>query len=194
MKNWCCPFCSKNTMMEAFFEFNFNSPEQKMLDDINKIVQHHESRRVFLLVDSKIGGDRKTGTAVMLLEANLKYLILLRYEHDKVPSLIRFVQDNIKICTDQLKLNPLILIIDQDSSILKFSCDFIEPSLVCPTDTGHLMKTWIYRDPHHLYFQFDRAFARSRTCLNPSIFKNFKVHCFNSDYQFKYHTILELIV
>jgi hypothetical protein len=162
-----------------------------MLDDIKKIINKYASKRVFLLMDSKIGGNRRTGTAVMILEANLKYLILLRYEQDKIPSLIRFVQDNIKICTDQLKLNPLILIIDQESSMLKYISDFIEPSMVCPTDEGSLLKTWIYRDPQHLFFQFDRVFARRTTCLNPSIFTTLNVHCFNSEYKFKYHTITE---
>jgi hypothetical protein len=191
MKNWYCPFCSKEKMLETFFEFNFNSPSQKMLDDINKIIQHHASRRVFLLVDNIIGGGRKSGTAVMILECNLKYRILLRYEHNIVPSFIHFLLDNIQICINKLKLNPVLLIIDQDSRVLQYTSTFIDPSFVCPTDTGHLIKTWIYCDPHHLYFQFDRAFARNGTSLNPSIFEYINVHCFDSNYQFKHHKITE---
>jgi hypothetical protein len=190
MKNWYCPFCSQEKMLETCFEFNFNSPSPKMLDDINKIIQHHASRRVFVLVDNIIGGGRKSGTAVMILECDLKYLILLRYEHNIVPSIMHFLLENIEICINKLKLNPVVLITDQDNRVLKYTSDFIEPCLVSPTDEGHLIKTWMYRDPHHLYFQFDRTFARNGTILNPSIF-NIKVHCFDSHYHFKHHSITE---
>jgi hypothetical protein len=105
---------------EKFFEFNFDVPKEQMLADMKKIVERHNGRRVILSVDNIVGGSRRGGTAAMVIEENLEYIYLLRFDQTPVLDSIIYVYDCLLLLINKLQLEPLVVVHDQETKYENF--------------------------------------------------------------------------
>jgi hypothetical protein len=65
-------------------------PKDQMLANIKKIIERHNRKKVIF---SGVGGNRRAGTAAMVIEENLEYVLLLRFDKNPVLNSIIYVDD-----------------------------------------------------------------------------------------------------
>jgi hypothetical protein len=162
-----------------FFEFNFGMPQHQMLDDLKKIIDRHNGRRVVLCVDGLVGGSRTTGTAAMVIEKKK-----LRFDKTQVLNSIRYVNDCLLLLINKLQLEPLVVVCDQDAKYEKLLNALEKPRFLVEN-----FVVWAYRDPYHLFFTFERGFQKIKN-LGPSIF-NTEIFYYNQKYNFNNRIIAE---